>query len=308
MRSGFRLRATLGTVDRKLRRLLWLSAWVALQPDVALLLVTALVMGNQVAGGVVAYQFCFVAFLAPYAILAQPVHTTILPELSLDASRGDMISFAGRLRWGLDGMAMLLLPVSAAFVALAEPTMRVLSVGNSRHGTDLFAAALASLGVGLFTYGAFLLLARAFYALGDSRTPALVAAGSAVLGAAVMIVGGLDAESGASTVAALGLGHSAAYLVGTVVLGAMLYRRVGHSFFPRTFWRSLAVSVVLGGLAWWVEDLIEPTERIASIVVLVAIGVIGAGMYALMVRLLPKRGARLEAAFEPADPDLAVDP
>jgi putative peptidoglycan lipid II flippase len=308
MRSGFRLRATLGTVDRKLRRLLWLSAWVALQPDVALLLVTALVMGNQVAGGVVAYQFCFVAFLAPYAILAQPVHTTILPELSLDASRGDMISFAGRLRWGLDGMAMLLLPVSAAFVALAEPTMRVLSVGNSRHGTDLFAAALASLGVGLFTYGAFLLLARAFYALGDSRTPALVAAGSAVLGAAVMIVGGLDAESGAGTVAALGLGHSAAYLVGTVVLGAMLYRRVGHSFFPRTFWRSLAVSVVLGGLAWWVEDLIEPTERIASIVVLVAIGVIGAGMYALMVRLLPKRGARLEAAFEPADPDLAVDP
>ena len=70
LRSGFRLRATLGAVDRKLRRLLWLSAWVALQPDVAVLLGAALVMGNQVAGGVVAYQFCFVAFLAPYAILA----------------------------------------------------------------------------------------------------------------------------------------------------------------------------------------------------------------------------------------------
>ncbi len=82
LRTGFRLRATLGTVDRKLRRLLWLSAWVALQPDVALLLGAALVMGNQVAGGVVAYQFCFVAFLAPYAILALPIQTTILPELT----------------------------------------------------------------------------------------------------------------------------------------------------------------------------------------------------------------------------------
>ena len=82
LRSGFRLRATLGAVDRELRRLLWLSAWVALQPDVAVLLGAALVMGNQVAGGVVAYQFCFVAFLAPYAILAQPIHTTILPELT----------------------------------------------------------------------------------------------------------------------------------------------------------------------------------------------------------------------------------
>ena len=38
LRSGFRLRATLGAVDRKLRRLLCLSAWVALQPDVAVLL------------------------------------------------------------------------------------------------------------------------------------------------------------------------------------------------------------------------------------------------------------------------------
>ena len=82
LRSGFRLRATLGAVDRNLRRLLCLSAWVALQPDVAVLLAAALVMGNQVAGGVVAYQFCFVAFLAPYAILAQPIHTTILPELT----------------------------------------------------------------------------------------------------------------------------------------------------------------------------------------------------------------------------------
>jgi putative peptidoglycan lipid II flippase len=308
LRSGFRLRPTIGTIDRKLRRLLWLSAWVALQPDVALLLVTALVMGNQVAGGVVAYQFCFVAFLAPYAILAQPLHTTILPELSIDAARGDMASLAGRLRWGLDGMAMLLLPVSAAFVALAEPAMRVLSVGNSRDGVDLFAAALASLGVGLFTYGAFLLLARAFYALGDSRTPALVAAGSALLGATVMVVGGSSAETGAGKVAALGLGHSAAYLVGALVLGGILRRRVGHGFFPGAFWRSAAISVVLGGLAWWAENLITPTARVANLAVLLAIGLIGAGMYAFMVRLLPKRGPQLEAAFEPADPDLAVDP
>ena len=69
-----------------------------------------------------------------------------------------MASFADRLRWGLDSMSRLLLPVSAAYVALALPAMRVLAVGNSRHDADLFAAVLASLGVGLFTYGTFLLL------------------------------------------------------------------------------------------------------------------------------------------------------
>ena len=307
-RTGFRLRATLGTVDRKLRRLLWLSAWVALQPDVALLLGAALVMGNQVAGGVVAYQFCFVAFLAPYAILALPIQATILPELTVDATQGDMVSFAGRLRWGLDGMSQLLLPVSAAFVALALPAMRVLAVGNSRHDADLFAAALASLGIGLFTYATFLFFARASYALGDSRTPAIVAGGSAIIGVAVMVIGGLTFESDTAKVAALGLGHSAAYFVGTLVLGFILRRRIGHGFFPHAFLPALAVSAVLGGLAWLAEDLIAPTERVATVLVLVAIGLIGAGMYALMLRILPKRGPRLEAAFEPIDPDLAVEP
>src|SRR5438874_739391 len=170
------------------------------------LLGAALVMGNQVAGGVVAYQFCFVAFLAPYAILAQPIHTSLLPELTVDAGNGDLASFADRLRWGLDGMSRLLLPVSAAYVALALPAMRVLAVGNSRHDADLFAAVLASLGVGLFTYGTFLFFARASYALGDSRTPAIVAGGSALIGAAVMVVGGLTFETDTAKVAALGRG------------------------------------------------------------------------------------------------------
>jgi putative peptidoglycan lipid II flippase len=308
MRSGFRLRAKLGAVDRKLRRLLWLSAWVALQPDVAVLLAAALVMGNQVAGGVVAYQFCFVAFLAPYAILAQPIHTTILPELTVDASRGDMASFADRLRWGLDGMSRLLLPVSAAYVALALPAMRVLAVGNSRNDAELFAAALASLGVGLFTYGTFLFFARAMYALGDSRTPAIIAGVSALFGAGVMIAGGFGFEHDTAKVAALGLGHSAAYLLGTLALGTVLRRRVGHGFFPRAFLPALAASVALGGLAWLVERVIDPSGRVADILVLAAIGVIGLGLYLLLLRMLPKRGARLEQAFEPTDPDLAVEP
>jgi putative peptidoglycan lipid II flippase len=181
-------------------------------------------------------------------------------------------------------------------------------VGNDRNGVDLFAAALASLGVGLFTYSTFLLLARAFYALGDSRTPALVAGGSALLGAAVMIVGGLSAESGTWRVAALGLGHSAAYLVGTLVLGGILRHRIGHSFFPHAIWRVFALSVALGGLAWWVEDLIAPGGRVTTLAVLGAIGLIGAGVYLAMLRMLPTRGESIEKAFEPVDPDLAVEP
>jgi peptidoglycan biosynthesis protein MviN/MurJ (putative lipid II flippase) len=135
-----------------------------------------------------------------------------------------------------------------------------------------------------------------------------VAASSALVGAAVMVAGGLLVESRTGRVAALGFGHSAAYFAGTLVLGALLRRRVGHPFFPRAFLPALGVSVTLGVLAWWVEDLIRPAERIDNIAVLAAIGLIGAGLYAVMLRLLPKRADRFEAAFAPGDPDLAVEP
>ena len=194
------------------------------------------------------------------------------------------------------------------YVVFVLLVMCVFVVGNSCHDAALFAAALASLGVGLFTYGTFLFFARASYALGDSRTPAIIAGASALVGAGVMVVGGLTFESDTAKVAALGLGHSAAYLVGTLVLGFVLRRRVGHGFFPHAFLPALAASAALGGLAWFVEHLVGPSGRLADVLVLVAIGLIGLGLYLLLLRMLPQRGARLEAAFEPIDPDLAVEP
>jgi putative peptidoglycan lipid II flippase len=265
-------------------------------------------MGNQVAGGVVAYQFAFVAFLAPYAILAQPVHTTILPDLSLDAERGDTADFAERLRWALDGMAMLLLPVSAAYLALAEPVMRAITFGAAKGGVDLLAAALASLGVGLFTYACFLSIARAFYAIGDSRTPAIVAAGAAAAGAAIMIAGSLSFHTPAAKVASLGAGHSAAYFLGALTLGGLLRRRIGHPFFPHAFWRAFALSAVLGVAAWAVERAISPSGRIATLAVVAAIVAVGAAVYLSALRFLPRALWRREREFEPVDPDLAVEP
>ena len=142
---------------------------------------------------------------------------------------GDMASFAGRLRWGLDGMSRLLLPVSAAFVALALPAMRVHRSREQSSDYELLAAVLASLGVGLFTYSTFLFLARGRTRCGDSRTPAIIAGVARVVGAAVMVVGGVS-PSRASTakVARSGSATASAYFVGSLVLGVVLRARVGH--------------------------------------------------------------------------------
>jgi putative peptidoglycan lipid II flippase len=316
IRSGFRLRATILRPDAALRRMLNLSTWAVLQHmGIGILLAASIVMGNQVEGGVVAYQFAFVAFMAPYAILAQPVHTTILPSLSLDAAAGDLGSFAGRVRWAFESLSLLTLPVSVIMAALALPAMVVITVGGSSDA-DLLAAALASLAIGLLPYSAFLLFARAFYALGDSRTPAVVALVTACGGAAVMVVGAL-AFHGAAVVAALGIGNTVAYVLGATVLAVVLSRRLGHRLVPRSVWKPLVLSVAMGLALWGAERAIAPDGRFTTFVVLVVLVAVAGAAYLAVLRALERTtrphladhgGVPTGAAdATDLDPDLAED-
>src|SRR5262249_17858534 len=113
-RSGFRLRPRLGRGDPGVNRLLRLSGVAVLQPaTIGLLLRASLVLGKPVEGGTAAYQVAWVFFLAPYGVIAQPIHTAIHNKLSLEAARAEFGSFARALRWALDAMATLIVPVSA---------------------------------------------------------------------------------------------------------------------------------------------------------------------------------------------------
>jgi putative peptidoglycan lipid II flippase len=291
-RTGFRLRPRLGRGDPAVHRLVRLSGWAVLQhAQIGLLLGAALVLGNSVEGGTVAYQVAWVFFLAPYGVIAQPIHTAIHNELSLEAARADFDAFARSLRWALDAMAMLVVPVSAAMIVLARPGMIVFAFGEaSENGVDLLAAGLASLALGLFAYGAFLTLARAYYALGDSRTPAVVALLTGLGGVVAMAVG-VALTEGAARVAALGIGHSIAYTAGAVVLSIGLSRRTGHAIVPRALPRAVALSVVIGAAGWWVASVLDPSGRVANAVMCTAIVLVGGALYLLGVRVT---GGRME--------------
>jgi putative peptidoglycan lipid II flippase len=249
-----------------------------------LLLGAAIVAGNGVAGGVVAYQVAFVFFLAPYAVLAQPLHTAILPEMSREVATGDLDAFARSMRWALDRMAWLVIPVSAGLVAVALPMMRLVAFGSAaKTGPALLAAGIASLALGLYPYGAFLLVARGYYALGDSRTPAVVAIGSALVGVATMVVASRMTH-GAARVAALGIGHSTAYLVGVVVLSIGCRHRTGRSIVPRQLPIAVAIAGAVAVAVWVSMRALDPTGRIATIGCLALVGGVGSGVYALAVR------------------------
>ena len=284
--SGFRLVPRFGRPDERVRAAMRHAGWgIVLHSGAGLLLGGAIVAGAAVEGGVVAYQVGWVFFLAPYAVLAQPLQTTIFPELVREAGTG---AFAASMRWALERVALLVVPVGAAMMALALPGMRAVVFGAADDASaTLLAAALASLALGLFPYSAFLLLARGFYVLGDSRTPGVASVATAVFGVVVMAVGA-SATSGAARVAALGIGHSVAYAIGACALGVVLRRRLSDSLRPRAIGRVTATAAVVGGAAWLAvrELLPESPSRIQDVGLVALAVVVGGAVVALLYRLL----------------------
>jgi putative peptidoglycan lipid II flippase len=287
-RTGFRLRLGLGQVrhDHHVRRLLRLSGWAALQHSgIAILLAAALIVAGGVAGGVVAYQLAMVVFLAPYGIVAQPIHTAVLPRLSADVAAGDAAGLHSSLRWAGDAMAVATLPLAAGLAAMSLPIMSVLAFGaaSTGDGPELLAAALLGLAFGVPLYGGFLLLTRAAYALGDSRTPAIASLLSAAVGAAAMF-GAARLWDGTALLVALGLAHSLAYGIGLVGLAVRLHPAVG-SVVGWSALVPLALSAVVGAGAWLVMEAWSPDGRLMTLAAVAATTAMGGFAYLTLVRV-----------------------
>ncbi|MBW3591126.1 MAG: hypothetical protein KY393_04665 [Actinobacteria bacterium] len=292
--SGFHLWPRMRWRDARVRAVLKQSGWgVMLHSAAGILLGAAIVAGSAVEGAVVAYQVGWVFFLAPFGILSQPVQTAILPELVSEGAEPDLEKFRASVRWALERIALFVLPVTAAMVALALPGMRLVAFGEAaEQGPRLLAAAVAALAVGLFPYGGFLLLARAYYALNESRLPGVVAVSVSLVGVGVMAIGALVAD-GAARVALLGAGHTIAYTVGCIVLMRGLARRTGGSVLPARLASMSAVSIAVGILVWFASRAVLEggSGRLYDMAVLAGAGVIGGGLVLLGYRVLGLPGS-----------------
>jgi putative peptidoglycan lipid II flippase len=304
--SGFRLRPRWPGRDSQVAAVLRHSGWgVVLHTGGGLLLGAAIVTAAGVVGGVVAYQVGWVIFLAPYAVLAQPIHTAILPEMVTEARDAGGRQVAASLRWALERMALLVLPATAAMIALASPALRVVEFGET--DSQLLAAAVAGLAVGLYAYSGFLLLARGYYALGDSRTPGVVSLASAAVGVMVMVVSAALVD-GTARIVLLGLGHSIAYTVGALVLAVGLTRRTGASLRPAAVGRIGLVSAVAGVGGWAASQAVlgDDPGRLAALATVMVVAGIGAAVVVVGYRLLgvpAALSARGAAAGAPAAAD-----
>lgn len=180
--------------------------------------------GVDPGAGPAALENAFRLYMLPQGIFSVGISTVFFPALARLAARADLDGFRETFADGLRQILLALLPASALLVALATPIVRLLY----QHGaftpaqTDLVAATLVALAIGLTFNGASLLLIRAFFSLKAPWLPTIVS----MLTLAVNVVADLLLYRTAG-IAGIALATSIVNVVSFAVLYVLLQRKVG---------------------------------------------------------------------------------
>lgn len=253
-------------------------------------LIVVLVLANKVEGGVAAYQWAYTFFYLPHALFAAPIFSVLFTAMSEHVARKEEGQLLVRMRDGLRMLGFVLLPMAAALVVLAGPLSQVtLQYGvMTPAGAELVGRVLLAFAVGLPMYSSFLVFTRGFYALGDTKTPTLVNAGTVVVSSVAGVVL-FNALPEGWEVAGLAFGHSLGFALGAIVLGRTFHARVGST-------KSVALrtsllrttTIALGSLLAMlgVASLMEGRSKGAALTELAAAGLAGAVVYLAAMSLL----------------------
>jgi putative peptidoglycan lipid II flippase len=290
--------------------------------QVTILVLTALASYFAV-GSISVFTFAYNLQAVPIAIIGVSYSVAAFPTLARLFASGEAAKLAAHVENALRHLLFWSIPLTALVVVLRAQLVRVI-LGTGAFdwsATKLTAAALALFVLSLAAQNVTLLIARTYYAAGNSRKPLYygivdiaVSIGSALLLVAVfhatpelrLFIESLlrvDSVAG-STVLMLALGYA---------LGSIAEALVGYCFFVRDFgipqmrvgklaWQSIGASVIGGAVAHAVLALTGGTGAASTVLGVFAqgfiAGIAGIAAIILVLTLLKNEEAReVWAAF-----------
>ncbi|GGT25943.1 murein biosynthesis integral membrane protein MurJ [Nonomuraea spiralis] len=286
-RAGLPLRLRADPRGIAVRRIMAMAGWTLVSVTAAqvVLIVVNRLVSQAGPGAVGVFSNAYTLFQLPYAVIAVTVITGMLPRMSRAASRRDLSQVTADLSHGLRLAGVVLVPVAAALVLLG-PHLAVLlfAHGNaSPAAAHLTGVVLAAYGPALVPFAGYQIMLRAYYALGDTRTPALI---SVVVSAALLVLSLVAARlvPGRDMVVALAACTALAYALGFVIVAQLLRRRIGRIDGHRllsSYGRMSVATVLAAGLG-----LAVGVGLGGSFAVVCAATAVGASLYVLIARLL----------------------
>lgn len=192
----------------------------------------------------------------PIGVFGVAIATATLPSISRSAALNNMSEFRHTLAGSIRLAFLLTIPSTVGLIVLGRPIISLIYEHRSfgPNDTDHTASALAFYAIGLAGYAAIKILAPAFYALDDARTPMMISLLSMATNFAMnwLLVGPLH-ERG------LALSTSTVALMNFSLLYLIMRRRVGGIEGRRTaitVAKILLASAVMGASCWLISGAI----------------------------------------------------
>jgi putative peptidoglycan lipid II flippase len=228
--QGFRYEQRIDTADPEARKALKLMAPRALglgAGQITFVVLTSIASGLGPAA-ITAFNYAFTLLQIPIGLIGVPLGIVVLPSLASLAAVGQLDAFAALMSRAIRLTLYVMLPVTGIAIVLRQEIVTVL-FGYSRFdrtALDLIAATLVAFLLGLTAHALIAILARAFYARHDTRTPV----GAAIL--AVVINSSLAGVlAGPFQLPGLGLAIAIAAWVEAIVLLVLLRRSLAELAF-----------------------------------------------------------------------------
>jgi len=187
--EGFRYRPVLDVRDPALHQVLLLMGpgtigMAATQINVA---VNTMLATREGTGAVSWLEFAFRLMYLPIGLFGVSIATAATPAISRMVAQKDFARIRATLANGIGLMMLLNIPAMAGLMVLAHPIVQVIFERGrfTPADTAATAAALQYYAVGLVGYSVVRIVSPTFYALGRSRIPVMVSAGSVVVSVAL---------------------------------------------------------------------------------------------------------------------------
>jgi len=204
--------------------------------------------GHVINGPVSWLGYAFRFMQLPLGLFGVAIASATLPAVSRSAALGDMNEFRHTLGRSLGMIFLLTIPSSVGLAVLGDSMIAAVYQGGKfrAYDTQQTALALSCYSLGLAGYAAIKVLAPAFYALNDARTPMLVSLASILIN--IIAASSMVKVAGWGH-AGLALSTSLVALFSSIALFEVLRRRIGGIQGRRlsiSFMKIAAASAMMG--------------------------------------------------------------
>lgn len=185
LRLGWKFKLTFNFADIYLKKVvrLLVPRSIALGTNQILLIVFTALASGLGGGAVAMYALADNIQTMPTVVFGNSVALALFPSLAVWAAAGQMDWFSGHLKKAIATICVFLIPASAGILMLRIQIVRLV-LGSGYFNWDqtiTTAAILGSFSFSLVFSGLIPLLARAYYALHDTKTPMYVSIASVIL-------------------------------------------------------------------------------------------------------------------------------